>query len=110
MNLQEVRDHFAMVFEGTAEWRMQKAVEYPDDGRNQVAVEELQELSGQASDIEPGAAEAYWRLSEDIDMTYRLTEIEQEALRSIGFSNSYSTATKFVDTIVSEVSRSESFA
>lgn len=103
MSIKKVHEYFGVIFERTAVWREEKAIEYPDDERNQDAIEELHELRRQAEDIEPEVAEAYWRAYENVDLADRLVEIEQEALRCIGFSSSYSNATEFVDDILSEL-------
>jgi len=54
------------IFEGQAEWRRRKAIEYPDDQRNLVAADIFDELVKTVDDLDPALLEASEELFEDL--------------------------------------------
>jgi hypothetical protein len=90
--------------EWTAEWRRQKAAQFPNDRRNLQAAEELERLSREIdrlkdSDIEREISEATDSITniDDGDAWLSISESVSEGLRSVGFHDSYSTATEFLE-------------
>ena len=83
-----LRDEFL----ATAEWRHQKAAEYPGDKRNPEAAALLGRLASTTDQVEPHLLNAYLELWED------LLEAEEhsEMLRTVGFQWARQTATEFV--------------
>ena len=72
----------------TARWRKEKAAEYPDDDRNQRAVELLEGLAADSESLSPDlvsalndAAERYEKTRGDFDESFA-----SEELRAIGFA------------------------
>jgi hypothetical protein len=90
----------------TAEWRRRKAEQFPDDGRNLVAAEELEELAaqidqiGESDPIHHQIAELHERLltADDSDDAARnIGESVSEELRSIGFRGGYATGLELLE-------------
>jgi hypothetical protein len=88
----------------TAEWRRQKAEQFPDDARNIRAAEELERLAREinglsGSEIERQIDEVHDSLIRGgwEDVWQELNEDVSAELRSIGFHHSYNTATKFLE-------------
>jgi len=92
--------------QSTAEWRRQKAEQFPDDSRNLKAADELERLSQEINDLEGSeihrqidvlntlACESdcvLERVNED------LNESVSAELRSIGFHGSYESGTNFLE-------------
>jgi hypothetical protein len=86
--------------ERTAEWRRQKAEEFPEDTRNLEAAEQLEKLAAEIRELEGSEIETQIsELSEQIsdpDIWISFTEDVASELRSIGFHNS-SNATQFLE-------------
>ena len=79
----------------TAEWRREKATEYPDDERNLKAAEILEHLAGTVDQIEPAVLQTYefagnW---EEVEVK---ADVHNEMIRTIGFHWTPSTATEFI--------------
>ncbi len=76
-------------FDDTADWRRQKAVEYPDDERNLAAAEQLDQLKATAQDVPEdvrrAVAECYANRGEHW----------HEMMRAVGFSAGYENAESF---------------
>jgi hypothetical protein len=90
--------------QGTAEWRLRKAEQFPDDTRNIRAAEELEQLAREisglnGSEVERQIDEVHDSLIREgwEDVWSELNEDVSAELRSIGFYNSYSSATKFLE-------------
>lgn len=90
--------------QGTAEWRRQKAEQFPDDRRNLRAADELERLAREIdalhdSEIERQIGAAHDSVTEvdDGGLWTDLNEAVSEELRSIGFHGGYSTATEFLE-------------
>jgi hypothetical protein len=49
MNIKQFQDDLILKIENSAEWRSQKAVEYPDDERNQASADALTKLAAALS-------------------------------------------------------------
>jgi hypothetical protein len=89
--------------ERTAEWRREKAVQFPNDLRNLKATEELERLAGEISDLE--GSEIHRQiveldsLSREVDASFYedLNESVSEELRSVGFHGSYDTGAAFLE-------------
>jgi hypothetical protein len=94
MTADEVREALRFRFEATAQWRRDKAKEYPQDRRNAVAAEILDELATSVDVVEDKVLCAYGELFFDGDI--REAEELSEQLRQIGFYTAPSTAAEFV--------------
>jgi hypothetical protein len=89
----------------TAEWRREKANQFPDDLRNVRAAEELERLAREIdalndSEVErqiSDAQESITKVDEDGNLWPGISEVVSEELRSIGFHGSYGTATAFLE-------------
>jgi hypothetical protein len=75
-----------------AEWRRQKAVEYPHDKRNLEAAEILERLAASADQIEPQLLSVY----EDMWVDFRAAEVQTEMLRQVGLYFWPDNATEFL--------------
>jgi len=88
--------------ESTAEWRHRKAEEFPDDRRNLVAAEELDELAaqidriGESEPIHQQIAKLHDSLKED-DAWMHISEAVSDELRSIGFHSGYETGLELLE-------------
>jgi hypothetical protein len=91
--------------QGTAEWRRQKAEEFPDDTRNVTAAEELERLGEQIDAIKEDCAihkqiveahDAINRIS-DGGVYMDISEDVSSELRSIGFHGTFSTGQKLLE-------------
>ncbi len=91
----------------TAEWRREKAEEFPDDDRNIAAAELLEQLATGAGDLRGTDLEQrYFKVLERADGhpdVHLLCEAESEALRSVGFHSWPANATEFVDDLVTKL-------
>jgi hypothetical protein len=86
-------------FLNTAEWRRQKAAEYPDDKRNLEAADLLERLAETVDQVEPALLQAYVELWEDAPEAEALSDM----LREIGFYTAPKTATEFVAAFISRM-------
>jgi hypothetical protein len=92
--------------ESTAEWRRVKAKQFPDDRRNLVAAEELEELAAQIDQI--GESEPIHhqinKLHDSLNATddgddawLHISEAVSDELRSIGFHSGYETGLELLE-------------
>jgi hypothetical protein len=79
-------------FLNTADWRRQKAIEHPDDKRNEEAAQLLERLATTVEQVEAHLIKAFYELREDS----REAEEYSEMLRKVGFHWGPKTATEFV--------------
>ncbi|WP_394891014.1 hypothetical protein ACG873_06705 [Mesorhizobium sp. AaZ16] len=86
------QESLAEFFNDQADWRDQKAREYPDDERNRAAAEHLRMLAKSASDCTQSVITAAEELSEDAPDT----EVWHEQLKQVGFHYFPTTAEQFV--------------
>jgi hypothetical protein len=86
-------------FLNTADWRREKAAEYPDDKRNLEAVTALERLADTVDQIEPDLLGAYIELWEDAIEAEEYSEM----LRTIGFQWEPKTATEFVREFIAKM-------
>ena len=89
--------------ESTAEWRREKARQFPDDQRNLTAADELDKLATQirqvagSEQIHEQIAGLHDRISKlDFGVWEHLNETISAELRAIGFHSGYSTALEFL--------------
>jgi hypothetical protein len=88
--------------QGTAEWRREKARQFPDDARNLEAAEELDELAEQIEQV-AGSEQIHEQLAElipSLDWEYIAEDVNEAVsaeLRAIGFHSSYTTAAEFLN-------------
>src|SRR5712675_1433058 len=108
MSISNTLDHLILHVESTAEWRREKAEEFPDDSRNLEAAErldqiakELRELAG--SDLER-RIEALEVVVEKNGWDAYPVEWVFEALRGIGFRTFYDGA-GFLEAYLDELER-----
>ncbi|RWA64413.1 hypothetical protein [Mesorhizobium sp.] len=95
---------WAEAFEGSAEWRRQKAKEFPEDAaRNLEAAAEVDSLAAQfnAGDVDPDLVAEYESLG-DNDIAHRVVEVESELLRQVGFYEHFAKADDFVSAVIKE--------
>ena len=78
------------IFEGQAEWRRQKAAEYPDDKHNLEAATIFDRLAKSVADVPPAILNAFFELYED----YEGDELSEQ-LRMVGFQSDPKTADDF---------------
>jgi hypothetical protein len=89
---------------GTAEWRRQKADQFPNDTRNAEAAEELERLAREidaleGSEIERQINDAHDSINkvDDGDAWMKISEAVSDQLRSVGFHSSYETAAELLE-------------
>jgi hypothetical protein len=94
--------------QNSADWRRDKAKQFPEDTRNLRAAEELDHLAAEIEKLE-GSAEIHQQICDleerinklDDDDGFRLreeiSETVSEELRSIGFHNGYETGVQFLE-------------
>jgi len=88
--------------ESTAEWRRRKAEQFPDDRRNLVAAEELEELAAQINRIGDSElihqqiAKLHESITDD-DAWMHVSEAVSDELRSIGFHSGYETGLELLE-------------
>lgn len=97
---------WAQTFESSAEWRRQKATEYPRDAARNLAAAKL--LDGLADEfrercVDPEIVERYEALGENDNVAHRLTEVENELVRQIGFGRHIEKADNFIQAVINEV-------
>jgi len=94
--------------QGTAEWRRQKAEQFPDDARNVKAAEDLERLAAQIEALEGSAIHKQIEEAQDSinracgvnngwDVWQDINETLSAELRSIGFHGGYSTAAELLE-------------
>jgi hypothetical protein len=83
--------------EETAEWRLRKAVEYPDDRRNRDSATEYDRLAKTVKDIPDDLLVAYSEAFEDAPDSERWEETFKDIFR--GFSD-FANATELVQTFL----------
>jgi hypothetical protein len=92
----------------TAEWRRQKADEFPDDDRNLQAAVLLEELAKQIEPLSRGKLDkrlvSAWNAAEKKDHGGNLCEEESQLLREVGF-HWWGEATDFVEELISRFKR-----
>jgi hypothetical protein len=93
--LKEISDRRQLLLDALeyqAEWRDQKAIEYPHDERNKNSAEALRQLAEQLEKIPP--SDDVWRVYSlawdrfDNSAAERVLEHERETLRTYGFGHS----------------------
>lgn len=89
-----LKDMFAM----QAEWRREKAKEYPGDGRNLEAAVTLDHLAATADAVPDDVLDAFQKLCRDLDDA----EVFNEMLRQVGFYSAPETAEAFVRAFIAE--------
>lgn len=104
----DVRDLLRTNIQGTAAWRLRKAQEEDGDPRHCDAARRLAMLSN-ALDREP-CAPLLERIAQicaqcDSRELLRLSELEWDLLREIGFSNALSTADAYLSTLIGRFAR-----
>ena len=101
-------EHLQTAFENSAEWRRQKAEEYPHDAsRNLSAATQLGVLAKSAANVEAGRAAQYAELFGGEGDSCRAVEEEQEMIRSVGFHSFWDTADEFIDDLIARIKRVE---
>jgi hypothetical protein len=92
-------------FEMQAEWRREKAEEYPNDKRNQKAAEIFDRLLPTVHDIAPNVIHSYRDFCNGRDPNDPLPaiEIEQEHLRNVGFHTEPQNAEEFLRELIDDL-------
>ena len=98
-------EHLQTAFENSAEWRREKASEYPDDDRNLEAATQLDALAKSVANVSAECAAQYAELFSGGNT--RAVEEEQEMIRSVGFHSSWDTAEEFIGDLVERIKRVE---
>jgi hypothetical protein len=90
--------------QSTAEWRRDKAEQFPNDTRNLRAAEELERLAVQIEKLEGSDMHKRVRdicdrvtAADDGDGWYKISEDVSAELRSIGFHSGYETGEQFLE-------------
>lgn len=91
------QDTLAEIFEWQAEWREQKAREYPDDTRNASAAKHLRELAVSAKSVPQSLITATEELHEDVPDG----GVWNEMLRQEGFHSDHDSAEAFLRAFIS---------
>lgn len=96
----DVTDCIAGEMEATAEWRHEKAQQFPDDERNAQAAQELQRLAKEIVAIRTSPTAVLIDAAEegDEDLCIAMMEWLNEELRAIGFRTSYASGAEFLET------------
>ena len=87
----------------TAEWRREKAEEYPDDSRNLEAAKELERLAASLGDMNANIVEAYVDLHHDEDTAVEISVLEDEMRKGIGFHTHFETPEDFLKEVVAKM-------
>ncbi|MCH8917264.1 MAG: hypothetical protein IIC52_04330 [Proteobacteria bacterium] len=90
-------------FLSTAEWRRQKAEEFPDDSRNLEAAEDLERLAASIGGMNTSIFAAYVDLHNDEDTAIEISMLEDEMRKGIGFHSSFATAEDFIKEVVAKI-------
>ena len=85
MEISEEMDSLALMLESIAEWRREKARDFPEDARNLEAAELLEKLAAECRNTEAEgehfkAWSAFWETE-----GYRASEAASSCLKEIGF-------------------------
>lgn len=91
----------AMFFSEQAEWREQKAAEFPDDERNIDAARKLRNLAKTADDVPEDLLKTAADLNTDADDL----EVWNEMIRQVGFWSFPETAEDFLKEFIANRSR-----
>jgi hypothetical protein len=93
---------------GTAYWRREKAIEFPDDVRNLEAARELDRLAVEIAALEGSKLHAQLdKLFEDKEGGLIAMAIISEILRQVGFSRWYDTGEELLQAIVDTCSNQQ---
>jgi hypothetical protein len=93
------RDELKEEFERQAEWRRQKASEYPDDSRNLEAAQLFDKLAATVNDVDLAVLRAWRELFEDLPDS----EEYNEMMRQVGFHIFPETADEFVRRFIASI-------
>jgi hypothetical protein len=104
MSVAEVIDSLVNHLEGTANWRREKADEYPDDVRNIEAAEILDRLASQLRSLDGKTATAFAVAVNTTDH-FRVSEAFSEYLGRIGFDHDPRNAVELLDDIMHALDR-----
>jgi hypothetical protein len=86
---------------GTAYWRRNKAIEFPDDQRNLDAARELDRLAIEIAALDGSELHAQLdKLLEDEDDVLIAMPVISEILRQVGFSRWYDTGEELLQDVV----------
>jgi plasmid stabilization system protein ParE len=86
-------------FEHSAQWRREKAEQYPRHARrNLEAAKRLDRLAETCKDVTPQTREAYERLCSDEHNNFQASEAEQQMIGSISID--YNNAEEFIQALV----------
>jgi len=88
----EIRNQLLLDLKSSAEWRRQKAEEFPQDKRNAAAAELLDRVAKTVVLVDPATLDAYGALFDD----FSDAESHSELMREIGFTWWPETATDIV--------------
>ena len=88
--------------QATADWRREKARQFPDDPRNLTAAEELDKLAVQIEQIASSESiqQQIADLNDSLDWENMIEEVNETVsaeLRAIGFHTGYTTAAEFLN-------------
>ena len=93
MSKYDVIDDLENRFLDTSDWRLEKAVDYPNDKRNLEAAENLERLAATVGDVDPRLCAVFEEeLAKDLDGGGTLDHM----LRLVGFHDHFATASDFV--------------
>ena len=102
------REMLKSELEDQAEWRREKAIEYPNDRRNLASAEEYERLAETVKDIPDDLLIAYSEAYEDVPDVERWQEMLKDIFRGFsGFANATELVQAFVDQKRDEAEESE---
>ena len=99
MDIPAMRQELKEEFEREAEWRRQKAAEYPDDKRNLNSAAGYDRLAATVGDVSEELMVAYVECFNDMTET----ELHRELLKEVFHAGAPESATEFVRRFVSRI-------
>jgi hypothetical protein len=108
---EQTKEDVALAISSTADWRRQKAIDFPNDTRNAKAAKLLDALALSVAQVPDAVIRDYTILGVAPDTFEYLSEAQSEALRQVGFWHFPDTAEELLLGIIEEVaSKGEEFS
>ena len=97
VDIVNARQSLRETFEHEAQWRLQKAAEYPEDERNLIAAQRYDRLANTVADVPDDLLVAYAELFESESEV----ELDQELLKRVFYADTFVSASDFVRSFIS---------
>jgi hypothetical protein len=108
-SVEDVRGYFSNRFEGTAFFRSERALEYPDDTRNHEACALCMRYAAEVDGVEKNILEIfrdrYPKLYLDEASIFEFDALADELFRGIGFQSAWPRASDYVEYLTQEMDR-----